>query len=109
MRIVTVVPSPTRYAPPAETSGGILTNAIEGLMTAANEGAIVLAGTFISRLAIPNVVMIPIAEQEATWDLFVVWQRGKTAGPLRALLDCLQSKPKAPCRLEAPKAQSNFT
>jgi len=53
--------------------------------------------------------MIPIAEKEATWDLFVVWQRGKTAGPLRALLDCLQSKPKAPRRLEAPKAQSNFT
>ena len=49
------------------------------------------------------------AEKEATWDLFVVWQRGKTAGPLRALLDCLQSKPKAPSRLEAPKAQSNFT
>jgi hypothetical protein len=45
---------------------------IEGLMTAANEGAIVLAGTFISHPAIPHVVMIPIAEKEATWDLFVV-------------------------------------
>jgi hypothetical protein len=30
--------------------------------------------------------------KEATWDLFVVWQRGKTAGPLRALLDALQLK-----------------
>jgi hypothetical protein len=35
--------------------------------------------------------MVPIAEKEATWDLFVVWQRGKTAGPLRALLDALRS------------------
>ena len=71
---------------------------IEGLMTMANEGAIALSPTFISHLVVPNVVMIPIAEKEATWDLFVVWQSGKTAGPLRALLDCLQSKPKAPRR-----------
>jgi DNA-binding transcriptional LysR family regulator len=64
----------------------------EGLATAANEGAIALTGSYISHLEIPNVVMVPIAEKEATWDLFVVWQRGKTAGPLRTLLDCLQSK-----------------
>jgi DNA-binding transcriptional LysR family regulator len=80
----------------------------EGIVTAANAGAVVLSPGFISHLEIPNVVLVPIAEKEATWDLFVVWQRGKTAGPLRALLDCLQSKPKAPRRLEAPKAQSNF-
>jgi DNA-binding transcriptional LysR family regulator len=80
----------------------------EALATAANEGAIALTGSFISHLEIPNVVMVPIAEKEATWDLFVVWQRGKTAGPVRTLLDCLQSKPKAPRRLEAPKPQSNF-
>ena len=53
--------------------------------TAANEGAIALTGSFISHLEIPNVVMVPIAEKEATWDLFVVWQRGKTAGPLARL------------------------
>jgi len=80
----------------------------EALATAANTGAIVLNPSFISHLNIPNVVMVPIVDTEATWDVFVVWQRGKTAGPLRALLDCLQSKPKAPRRLEAPKAQSNF-
>jgi hypothetical protein len=55
----------------------------EALATAANEGAIALTGSFISHLEIPNVVMVPIAEKEATWDLCVVWQRGKTAGPLR--------------------------
>jgi hypothetical protein len=41
----------------------------------------------------PNVAMVPVADAEATWDLFVVWQRGKTAGPLRALLDALPAKP----------------
>jgi hypothetical protein len=76
---------------PRFVSIGIPTSMIEGLMTMANEGAIALSPTFISHLVVPNVVMIPIAEKEAKWDLFVVWQCGKTAGPLRALLDCLQS------------------
>ena len=93
---------------PRFVSIGIPASMIEGLMTMASEGAIALSPTFISHLVVPNVVMIPIAEKEANWDLFVVWQRGKTAGSLRDLLDCLQSKPKAPRRPEAPKAQSNF-
>jgi len=42
---------------------------------------------------IPNVVMVPIADAGATWDLFVVWQRGKVAGPLRTLIDALTTKP----------------
>ena len=67
----------------------------EALVAEANTGAIVVNPSFISHLEIPNVVMVPIAEKDATWDLFVVWQRGKTAGPLRTLLECLQSKPKA--------------
>ncbi len=64
----------------------------EGLAIAANEGAVSLHPIFISHLGIPNVVMIPIANKEATWDLFVVWQRGKTSGPLRALLDAMTSR-----------------
>jgi len=46
----------------------------------------------MGHLSIPNVVMAPIADAGATWDLFVVWQRGKTAGSLRALLDALTGK-----------------
>ena len=75
---------------PRFVSIGIPASMIEGLMTMASEGAIALSPTFISHLVVPNVVMIPIAEKEATWDLFVVWQRGKTSGPLRALLDALR-------------------
>jgi hypothetical protein len=63
------------------------------LVIAANEGAVSLHPIFISHLGIPNVVMVPIADAGATWDFFVVWQRGKTAGPLRALLDALTLKP----------------
>ncbi len=70
------------------------TSLAEGLVMAANEGAVSLNPSFISHLRIPNVVMIPIADKQATWDLFVVWQRGKTSTPVRALLDSLQLKPK---------------
>ncbi len=72
------------------------TSLAESLALAANEGAISLNPSFISHLGIPNVVMVPIADKEATWDLFVVWQRGKTAGPLRALLDTLRQNRSIP-------------
>jgi DNA-binding transcriptional LysR family regulator len=61
----------------------------EGLGIAANDGAISLNPAFISHLNVPNVVMVPIADAGATWDLFVVWQRGKANGSLRVLLDAL--------------------
>ena len=43
-------------------------------------------GSVPSLVAPPNVVMIPIAEKEATWDLFVVWQRGKSGWPVARLV-----------------------
>jgi len=66
----------------------------ETLTLAANEDAIMIQPAYISHLSIPNVVMVPIADAGATWDLVVVWQRGKTAGPLRTLLDALTDKTK---------------
>jgi len=77
---------------PRFVSIGPATSLAEGLVIAANDGAISLNAAFISHLSIPNVVMVPIADAGATWDLFVVWQRGETAGPLRALLDGLLPK-----------------
>ena len=65
---------------------------VESLSLAANEEAISIQPAFISRLDIPNVVMVPIANAGATWDLFVVWQQGKIDGPLRTLLRELNLK-----------------
>ena len=65
----------------------------EGLSVVANEDEISLNPIFISHLKIPNVVMVPIADSGATWDVFVAWQRGKTSGPLRALVDALMPNP----------------
>jgi DNA-binding transcriptional LysR family regulator len=65
----------------------------EGLSIAANDEEISVNPIFISHLKIPNVVMIPVADTGATWDVFVAWQRGKTSGPLRTLVDALTPKP----------------
>ena len=69
------------------------TSLVESLAVAANEEAISIQPAFISHLKVPNVVMVPIADAGATWDLFVVWLRGKVAGPLRTLLSELNLKP----------------
>jgi molybdate transport repressor ModE-like protein len=65
----------------------------ESLALAANEEAISIQPAFISHLKVPNVVLVPIADAGVTWDLFVIWLRGKTAGPLRTLLSELNLKP----------------
>src|ERR1700685_4581234 len=65
---------------------------VESLSLAANEEAISIQPAFISHLNVPNVVMVPIADAGATWDLFIVWQRGKIASPLRTLLSELNLK-----------------
>jgi molybdate transport repressor ModE-like protein len=70
------------------------TSLVESLAVAANEEAISIQPAFISHLEVPNVVMVPIADAGATWDLFVVWLRGKVAGPLRTLLNELDLKPR---------------
>ncbi len=64
----------------------------ESLAVAANEDAISIQPAFISHLNVPNVVMVPIADAGATWDLFVVWQPGEIASPLRTLLSELNLK-----------------
>jgi DNA-binding transcriptional LysR family regulator len=65
---------------------------VESLAVAANEEAISIQPAFISHLKVPNVIMVPIADGGATWDLFVVWQPGEIASPLRTLLSELNLK-----------------
>jgi DNA-binding transcriptional LysR family regulator len=63
------------------------------LAMVANEDAVALLPGYMRRQASPGTVIIPVADARATWKLFVVWQRGKTAGPLLTLLDSLLAKP----------------
>jgi len=53
-------------------------------------------------LDVPNVVIVPIADKGATWDVFVAWQRGKIAAPVRALVHALNRNRKDPNRVNEP-------
>jgi DNA-binding transcriptional LysR family regulator len=69
----------------------------ESLAISGNEDAISLNPLFVRHLKIPNVAIVPIADKGATWDLFVAWQRGKTAAPVRVLIDALDLKSRSNC------------
>src|ERR1700730_4540466 len=65
---------------------------VESLALSANEEAISIQPAFISHLKVPNAVMVPLADVDATWVLLIVWQQGKIASPLRTLLSELNLK-----------------
>lgn len=58
----------------------------------ASDGVVMLMPEYVRDYPAPAVAMIPIEDAEATWDFLVMWQRGRTAGPVRALLDALPSE-----------------
>ena len=59
------------------------------LSLVASEGLVGLGPAFLQNYPAGGVRMVPFADPATRWDLLVVWQRGHTAGALRALLDAL--------------------
>jgi DNA-binding transcriptional LysR family regulator len=54
-----------------------------------SEGAVALVPSYLKHFPVAGVAMVELLDSKATWDFFVVWQRGRTAKPLRELLDAL--------------------
>ena len=54
-----------------------------------SEGVIGLLPGYMKKNPAPGVVCVELSDPKATWDFLIVWQRGKTSGSLRALLDAL--------------------
>ncbi|EEF61434.1 LysR family transcriptional regulator [Pedosphaera parvula] len=67
------------------------TNLPEALELVSNEGAVTLLSADMQEHMTACFAMVPIADPEATFDLFVVWQRGRTSDSLRTLLDSLSA------------------
>jgi DNA-binding transcriptional LysR family regulator len=78
-----------KFRPRAILRATTLAHALEII---ANENAVAIAPAYMRHIAAPGVVVIPLIEPELKWELWVVWQRGKTGGALRALLDALGGK-----------------
>jgi len=53
------------------------------------EGAVALVPSYLKHFPVAGVAMVELLDSKATWDFLVVWQRGRTAKPLRELLDAL--------------------
>lgn len=61
----------------------------ESLEMVANDNAVSILPVFLRYQEVPGVVIRPIAETDVTWDILVVWRRGKVGGALRTLLEGL--------------------
>lgn len=68
---------------------GPSTSLSNGLELVVNENAVALMPAYARHQITPCLAMRPLAEPEASWDLLIIWQRGKTAGPLRTFLEAL--------------------
>lgn len=64
----------------------------ETLQTVANENAVAILPNFMRHQTAAGVTIRPLADEAVTWNLLIVWQRGKAGKPLRTLLDKLFSK-----------------
>jgi DNA-binding transcriptional LysR family regulator len=54
-----------------------------------SEGAVTLLPAYLTSFPVAGVAMVQLSDVKATWDFLVVWQRGRAAKSLRALLDAL--------------------
>ncbi|MEZ0273498.1 MAG: LysR family transcriptional regulator [Roseimicrobium sp.] len=63
----------------------------EGLAMVGNEDAVVLLPGYVRHRATPGVVLRPVADPGATWELFVAWRRSHKSGPLHALVEAFFS------------------
>jgi len=59
------------------------------LALVAKEDAVTLGPAFLRRCKAPDAVVVPVADTGATWNLFLVWQRGQITEALRTLLNDL--------------------
>ncbi len=69
-----------------------------------SEGAIALLPAYVKNLPTPGVTMVELADPKATWDFLVIWQRGRTAGALRIVLDALSTSVDDACNRASLKA-----
>ena len=72
------------------------------LSLVASEGLAGLGPAFLHGHPAGGVRMVPLADPAALWDMLVVWQRGHTAGALRALLDALATAATATAARKRP-------
>lgn len=77
------------------------------LSLVSSEGAVALVPAYMKSLPAAGVAMVPIADPGAAWDFLVVWQRGRTPEPVRALIAALSAEAGASPREAKPYRSQN--
>lgn len=62
------------------------------LQMVANERAVAILPNFVRNNVVTGVIFLPLADDEVTWKILIVWQRSKPSKPLRSLIDRLLSR-----------------
>jgi len=82
-----------KFAPPV----GALAEVFESIV---NENCVAILPGYMAHHAVPGIALVPLADRGITWELLVVWQRGKIGGALRTLIEALfygkKAKPPSP-------------
>ena len=68
-----------RFGPEADSIG-------EAFSLVASEGAVMLVPGYFTLPAPPGTALIPLEDPSATWDLLLIWQRGRAPAVLKAMV-----------------------
>jgi DNA-binding transcriptional LysR family regulator len=71
-----------KFAPPV----GTLAEVFESIV---NESSVAILPGYMSHYTVPGIALVPLADRGITWELLVVWQRGKIGGALQTLIEAL--------------------
>lgn len=61
----------------------------EAFSMIASEGAVTLLPDYFAQSPPPGVALVPLIDKAATWDLLLLWQRGKASTVLKAMVEIL--------------------
>ena len=61
----------------------------ESFSLVASEGAVMLLPDYFARTPPPGTVLLPLIDEAATWDLLLIWQRGRAPAVLKAMVDMM--------------------
>lgn len=61
----------------------------ESFSLVASEGAVMLVPDYFTSSPPPGTVLLPLVGKMATWDLLLIWQRGRKPAVLKAMIDLM--------------------
>jgi DNA-binding transcriptional LysR family regulator len=61
----------------------------ESFSLVASEGAVMLLPDYFARMPPPGTILLPLIDDAASWDLLLMWQRGRAPVVLKAMVNLM--------------------